>query len=178
VRRPRPARLLLPRELVDLARHHDPCQDAAGGSRSKGGVLSEHLGIPVAGGDRRAGDLARVRRHQVAVHPGRRRRPDLADPVLHAAEPGLSLHPAAAGFARAADVYERARPEYPPEAVAWLADRLDLRPGRVVVDVAAGTGKLTRLLVPTGARVVAVEPLAEMRAVLMRAVPEAAALEG
>ena len=90
----------------------------------------------------------------------------------------MSLHPAAAGFARAADVYERARPEYPPEAVAWLADRLDLRPGRVVVDVAAGTGKLTRLLVPTGARVVAVEPLAEMRAVLREAVPAAEALEG
>jgi SAM-dependent methyltransferase len=90
----------------------------------------------------------------------------------------MSLHPAAAGFARAADVYERARPEYPPEAVAWLADRLGLRAGRVVVDVAAGTGKLTRLLVPTGSRVVAVEPLAEMRAVLRQAVPEAEALEG
>jgi SAM-dependent methyltransferase len=90
----------------------------------------------------------------------------------------MSLHPAAAGFARAADVYERARPEYPPEAVAWLAERLGLRPGRVVVDVAAGTGKLTRLLVPSGARVVAVEPLAEMHAVLREAVPEAEALEG
>jgi ubiquinone/menaquinone biosynthesis C-methylase UbiE len=62
--------------------------------------------------------------------------------------------------------------------VAWLADRLGLQAGRVVVDVAAGTGKLTRLLVPTGARVVAVEPLAEMRAVLGQAVPEAEALEG
>jgi SAM-dependent methyltransferase len=90
----------------------------------------------------------------------------------------MSLHPATAGFARAADVYERTRPEYPPDAVAWLADRLGLRPGRVVVDVAAGTGKLTRLLVPTGARIVAVEPLAEMRAVLRQAVPEAEALEG
>jgi SAM-dependent methyltransferase len=90
----------------------------------------------------------------------------------------MSVHPAAAGFARAADVYERARPEYPPDAVAWLEDRLELRPGRVVVDVAAGTGKLTRLLVPTGARVVAVEPLAEMLDVLRRVVPDAEALEG
>jgi SAM-dependent methyltransferase len=90
----------------------------------------------------------------------------------------MSLHPAAAGFARAADVYERARPEYPPEAVAWLVDRLELRPGRVVVDVAAGTGKLTRLLVPADARVVAVEPLAEMRAQLEEAVPGLEALEG
>lgn len=90
----------------------------------------------------------------------------------------MSLHPTAEGFARAADVYERARPEYPPEAVIWLADRLGLRPGRVVVDVAAGTGKLTRLLVPTGARVIAVEPQAAMRAVLERAVPEAQSLAG
>jgi SAM-dependent methyltransferase len=90
----------------------------------------------------------------------------------------MSLHPAAAGFARAADVYERARPAYPSEVVIWLADRLGLRPGRVVVDVAAGTGKLTRLLVPTGARVVAVEPVAEMLSVLREAVPEAEAFEG
>src|SRR2546423_4187356 len=90
----------------------------------------------------------------------------------------MSLHPVAAGVGRAADVYERARPEYPPDAVAWLADRLSLGPGRVVVDLAAGTGKLTRLLVPTGARVLAVEPQAEMRAVLERAVPGADALEG
>jgi SAM-dependent methyltransferase len=90
----------------------------------------------------------------------------------------MTLHPAAAGFARAADVYERARPEYPPEAVIWVADRLELRPGRVVVDVGAGTGKLTRLLVPTGARVVAIEPQEEMLAVLREAVPEAEALEG
>src|SRR5207248_291508 len=90
----------------------------------------------------------------------------------------MSVHPAAAGFARAADVYERARPEYPPEAVAWLVERLDLGPGRVVVDVAAGTGKLTRLLVPSGAQVVAVEPLAEMREVLRGVVPEAEAREG
>jgi SAM-dependent methyltransferase len=114
----------------------------------------------------------------VALHPRRRRGADLADHVLHAAGAGLSLHPGAAGFARAADVYERARPEYPPEAVAWLVERLGLRPGCVVVDIAAGTGKLTRLLVPSGARVVAVEPLAEMLDVLRRAVPEAEAFEG
>src|SRR5439155_20203149 len=90
----------------------------------------------------------------------------------------VSLHPGAVGFARAADVYERARPEYPPEAVIWLADRLGLRPGCVVVDVAAGTGKLMRLILPTGARGVAVEPVAEMLAVLREAVPEAEAVLG
>jgi SAM-dependent methyltransferase len=48
--------------------------------------------------------------------------------------------------------------------VAWLAERLGLRPGRTVVDLAAGTGKLTRPLAATGAEVVAIEPVAEMRA--------------
>jgi ubiquinone/menaquinone biosynthesis C-methylase UbiE len=47
-----------------------------------------------------------------------------------------------------------------------------------VVDLAAGTGKLTRRLVPSGARVVAVEPLAEMRAVLEHTVPAAEVLPG
>ena len=74
------------------------------------------------------------------------------------------LHPATRGFGLAADAYERGRPDYPAAAIEWLVDRLDLRPGRTVVDLAAGTGKLTRLLVPTGADVIAIEPIAEMRA--------------
>ncbi len=75
------------------------------------------------------------------------------------------VHPSVlAGFGSAAGAYERARPTYPPEAVAWLAERLGIGPGRSVVDLAAGTGKLTRALAATGARVVAVEPVAEMRA--------------
>jgi ubiquinone/menaquinone biosynthesis C-methylase UbiE len=75
------------------------------------------------------------------------------------------VHEAAArGFARSADAYDRARPDYPEPAIAWLAERLDLRPERTVVDVAAGTGKLTRPLAATGATVVAIEPVAEMRA--------------
>jgi SAM-dependent methyltransferase len=75
------------------------------------------------------------------------------------------IHPSAAvGFASAAEVYERARPSYPQDAVDWLVAQTGLGEGRTVVDLGAGTGKLTRLLVPTGARVVAVEPIAEMRA--------------
>ena len=77
------------------------------------------------------------------------------------------IHPtAAAGFSRAADAYERGRPEYPAAAVDWLARELDLSPGRRVIDLAAGTGKLTRALLPTGATVAAVEPVAEMRALI------------
>ena len=73
------------------------------------------------------------------------------------------IHEAAAtGFARSADAYERGRPDYPPVVLEPLRLSADL----VVVDLAAGTGKLTRLLAGTGARVIAVEPVAEMRAAL------------
>jgi SAM-dependent methyltransferase len=71
-----------------------------------------------------------------------------------------------AGYARSAAAYERGRPGYPPAAVDFLAARLRLGPGRTVVDLAAGTGKLTRPLLATGAEVVAVEPVAEMRTAL------------
>jgi SAM-dependent methyltransferase len=70
---------------------------------------------------------------------------------------------AAAGFGEAAD-YEAARPSYPPEAVEWLATELGIGPQRRVCDLAAGTGKLTRLLVPLGADVIAAEPVGGMRA--------------
>lgn len=60
----------------------------------------------------------------------------------------------AASFGAVADAYERTRPGYPTELVAWLAGH----PPRHVVDVGAGTGKLTRQLVATGHDVVAVEP--------------------
>jgi SAM-dependent methyltransferase len=75
------------------------------------------------------------------------------------------------GFDREAEVYERSRPSYPPDAVAWLVDNLRIGPGKVVVDLAAGTGKLTRLLLPTGASLVAVDPVVGMRDVLHRLLP-------
>lgn len=65
--------------------------------------------------------------------------------------------------------YERGRPSYSPEAVDRIADRLALGPGRRVLDLGAGTGKLTRALAATGAEVVAVEPDAAMRAALPEA---------
>jgi SAM-dependent methyltransferase len=82
------------------------------------------------------------------------------------------------GFQAGAAAYERGRPGYPTEAIAWLRAELDLRPGRTVVDVGAGTGKLTRELVGTGAAVVAVEPVPGMRSVLERTVPGARVLDG
>jgi SAM-dependent methyltransferase len=71
-------------------------------------------------------------------------------------------------FDRVVDAYERARPQYAPDALAWLAVRLPLRR---VLDLGAGTGKLTRQLVALGADVVAVEPGNEMRAMLQRVLP-------
>jgi SAM-dependent methyltransferase len=76
------------------------------------------------------------------------------------------------GFDKEADTYERSRPSYPPDAVAWLADNLRMRPGAFVVDLAAGTGKLTRALVGTGATLLAVEPIAGMRAQLRKVLPD------
>jgi SAM-dependent methyltransferase len=90
----------------------------------------------------------------------------------------LTIHPVARGFEKAADMYERARPDYPEAAVEWIVESLDLAPGARVVDVGAGTGKFARQLAARGLRVTAVEPLDEMRAVLERAVPEVDALAG
>jgi len=78
-------------------------------------------------------------------------------------------------FDSVADRYERARPAYAEDAVEWVSHRLPF--GRVL-DLAAGTGKLTRQLVARGADVVAVEPGDAMRAVLERVVPGAEALSG
>jgi SAM-dependent methyltransferase len=75
------------------------------------------------------------------------------------------LHRAAAeGFARSADAYERGRPGYPDAAIRHVIAQLPPRP--VVLDLAAGTGKLTRPLLDAGLSVIAVEPVAEMRAAL------------
>jgi ubiquinone/menaquinone biosynthesis C-methylase UbiE len=78
------------------------------------------------------------------------------------------VKPAALGFDRNAEAYERARPSYPAEAVALIVGHGGLGPGHRVLDLAAGTGKLTRLLVPSGADVVAVEPVSGMRDQLAR----------
>jgi ubiquinone/menaquinone biosynthesis C-methylase UbiE len=91
----------------------------------------------------------------------------------------MSVNPtAASGFDSGAEAYERGRPSYPDEAIAHLVDVLHLGPGKRVLDLAAGTGKMTRLLVPSGAELVAVEPVAGMRAAFESAVPGAEILDG
>jgi SAM-dependent methyltransferase len=72
------------------------------------------------------------------------------------------------GQAGAVAAYERGRPGYPPEAVAELVRVLGLASGATVLDLAAGTGKLTRQLLATGAALLAVEPVAAMRERLAR----------
>ena len=75
----------------------------------------------------------------------------------------------AQAFASVAAEYERGRPGYPPEAIAWLLGDTPLD----VVDLGAGTGKLTGALLSAGHRVIAVEPLAAMREILGAALPAA-----
>jgi SAM-dependent methyltransferase len=75
-------------------------------------------------------------------------------------EPALS-------FGSAADAYDRARPPYPDAAVDWLLDGVD----GSVVDIGAGTGKLTASLAERRDDVLTVEPDPAMRAVLEARIP-------
>jgi SAM-dependent methyltransferase len=84
---------------------------------------------------------------------------------------------AAEGFNDPAD-YEAARPSYPPDAVAWFVEHLELARGRLAADLAAGTGKLTRLLVPSGAELIAIEPVPGMRATFRAVLPDIPLLAG
>jgi SAM-dependent methyltransferase len=77
-------------------------------------------------------------------------------------------------FAEVAGAYEHGRPGYPQAAVRWLAGDEPCD----VVDLGAGTGKLTRALVSLGHRVTAIEPLPEMLELLPAAAPGAAATLG
>jgi SAM-dependent methyltransferase len=81
----------------------------------------------------------------------------------------------ARSFGDVAEAYQQARPTYPQSAVEWV---LAAAPGRDVLDLAAGTGKLTRVILETGAAVVAVEPLDGMRAQLEHAYPAVPAYAG
>ena len=85
---------------------------------------------------------------------------------------------AARGFEAGAAAYEAARPGYPDEAVDVLRDEVGIGPGTNVLDLAAGTGKLTRRLLELGSSVTAVEPVAAMRSQLQTVLPEVEVVEG
>jgi SAM-dependent methyltransferase len=70
------------------------------------------------------------------------------------------------GFGSGAEPYDRGRPGYPAPAVAWLCVGLDIAAGSDVLDLGTGTGKLgLEIRRLSGADVVGVEPVSEMRAV-------------
>jgi SAM-dependent methyltransferase len=77
-------------------------------------------------------------------------------------------------FGAQAAAYERGRPSYPPEAIDWLLPT----DARDVLDLGAGTGKLTTRLVERGLNVIAVDPIAEMLEVLSNSLPDTPALLG
>ena len=84
----------------------------------------------------------------------------------------------AGSFGGAADAYERGRPGWPEEAVAHLVAQLGLEPQASVLDLGAGTGKLTRMITARFSRAVAVEPLDSLRRRLEALVPTADVLAG
>ena len=81
-------------------------------------------------------------------------------------------------FGNAAREYELGRPRWPQELIDLVVRELELTVDATVLDLGAGTGKLTRDLVPRFAQVIAVEPDDVMREVLEEVVPEAEALAG
>lgn len=90
----------------------------------------------------------------------------------------MELHPLAARFDAVAGNYERGRPDYPPAVVGALMAELGLNPGDQVIDLAAGTGKLTRALLAEGLDVVGVEPQDAMRRILAETVGPDRAIAG
>lgn len=90
----------------------------------------------------------------------------------------MDLHPLAAGFVDVAAAYERGRPEYTPAVAEAIVAELGIAPEARVLDLAAGTGKLTRALLGAGLDVVAVEPQAQLREILVSSVGAERVLEG
>lgn len=80
----------------------------------------------------------------------------------------------ALSFGAAADAYNRARPGYPDESVRWLLEGID----GPVIDVGAGTGKLTASLAARSTNIIAVEPDAQMRAQLHSQLPSVEVMDG
>ncbi|MFH8572928.1 class I SAM-dependent methyltransferase [Streptomyces sp. NPDC017993] len=80
----------------------------------------------------------------------------------------------ALSFGTAAAAYQRGRPPYPPQAIDWMVPATTRR----ILDLGAGTGKLTRQLHERGLDTIAVEPDDQMRAELTRQLPDITVLAG
>jgi ubiquinone/menaquinone biosynthesis C-methylase UbiE len=85
---------------------------------------------------------------------------------------------AAKGFQIAGDAYERGRPEYPTDATDHLIRALDITKASTVIDVGAGTGKLTKVLARSCNNLIAVEPVEGMRRKFSSLLPQLQVLEG
>lgn len=97
----------------------------------------------------------------------RQYRPLVEGPTIPAVDRQRAL-----SYGARAELYDRVRPSYPPQALSCLLAALPASPGRCrVVDVGAGTGKLTAVLVEAGLDVDTVEPDPRMRAVLAQRLP-------
>jgi len=82
------------------------------------------------------------------------------------------------GYAREAKAYAHGRPDYPEALLGWLGEALGIGSGKQVVDLGAGTGKFTALLLRSGAQITAIEPVAAMREQLSAALPAVNVLNG
>lgn len=85
---------------------------------------------------------------------------------------------AAKGFDVSSDAYERGRPEYPDDAVEFMIQELDLKEGKIVADLGAGTGKFTRSLQKSRAKIIAIEPVEGMRKKFSSVLPTIEVLSG
>lgn len=87
-------------------------------------------------------------------------------------------HAAKQGYQIASDTYERGRPDYPREAVDFMMERLSVNKDTVVLDLGAGTGKWTQYLLPTQAKIIALEPVEKMREKLILKYPAIQIIDG
>jgi ubiquinone/menaquinone biosynthesis C-methylase UbiE len=89
------------------------------------------------------------------------------------------IHPTAqSGFDQSAQAYSKGRPDYPTEALDFMQSNLGLTNASKILEVGAGTGKMTNLLAQRGFKIQAVEPVAGMRAQFKKELPEIPIMQG